>query len=295
VTERKRTERTLRESEDRFRTLADNMAQLAWMADESGWIFWYNRRWFNYTGTTLEEMQGGGWQKVHHPDHLNRVVEKFRRSIATGEVWEDTFPLRGKDGHFRWFLSRAIPIRDKAGRVLRWFGTNTDVTEQREAEESLKEADRRKDEFLAMLAHELRNPLAPIRNAVQVMGAVGPQQQDLHWARAVVDRQVQHLGRLVDDLLDVSRISRGKIKLQKEPVELSEVVARAVETTLPFIENKRHELSVVMPTDPVRLEGDPVRLAQVLGNLLNNAAKYTDEGGRIELLGRHEGDHVVLR
>ena len=127
----RRAEAGLREREDRFRTLADNIPQLAWMADGKGWIFWYNRRWYDYTGTTLEEMQGWGWKSVHHPDHLERVVEKVSRHFETGEVWEDTFPLRGKDGRFRWFLSRAIPIRDDAGRVARWFGTNTDVTEQR--------------------------------------------------------------------------------------------------------------------------------------------------------------------
>jgi PAS domain S-box-containing protein len=126
-----RAEAALRESEERFRTLADNIAQLAWMADAQGCIFWYNRRWFEYTGTTLEQMQGWGWTRVHHPDHVERVVARIRRSWETGELWEDTFPLRGKDGQYRWFLSRALPIRDEAGRIVRWFGTNTDITELR--------------------------------------------------------------------------------------------------------------------------------------------------------------------
>lgn len=142
VTERKRTEQALAESEQRFRELADNMSQFAWMADESGNIFWYNKRWFDYTGTTLKEMQGWGWEKVHHPDHVQRVVKKISRCFNTGEIWEDTFPLRGRDGRHRWFLSRAVPIRDESGRVLRWFGTNTDVTAQRNAEESLRERER---------------------------------------------------------------------------------------------------------------------------------------------------------
>lgn len=130
----------LRESEERFRTLADNMAQLAWMADKTGWIFWYNKRWFDYTGTVLEEMAGWGWQKVHHPDHLDRVVASIQHSWETGEPWEDVFPLRGRDGTYRWFLSRALPIRDAQGAVVRWFGTNTDVTEQRQAREALQQA-----------------------------------------------------------------------------------------------------------------------------------------------------------
>jgi PAS domain S-box-containing protein len=145
VTERKRAEavlaandKALRESELRFRELADNISQFAWTADASGWIYWYNKRWHDYTGTTLEDMQGWGWQKVHHPEHVDRVVEHIRRCFETGTPWEDTFPLRGKDGTYRWFLSRALPIRNEAGDVVRWFGTNTDVTEQIEAEDALR-------------------------------------------------------------------------------------------------------------------------------------------------------------
>jgi PAS domain S-box-containing protein len=130
-------EMALRESEERFRSLADNIAQLAWMADASGWTFWYNQRWYEYTGTTLDEMEGWGWQTVPHPDHIQRVVGKIRHCFETGETWEDTFPLRGRDGSYRWFLSRAVPMRDVQGKILRWFGTNTDVTEQRAAENAL--------------------------------------------------------------------------------------------------------------------------------------------------------------
>ena len=145
VTERKRAEavlaandKALRESELRFRELADNISQFAWTADASGWIYWYNKRWHDYTGTTLEDMQGWDWQKVHHPEHVDRVVERIRRCFETGTPWEDTFPLRGKDGTYRWFLSRALPIRNEAGDVVHWFGTNTDVTEQIEAEDALR-------------------------------------------------------------------------------------------------------------------------------------------------------------
>ncbi|MGG6237020.1 PAS domain-containing protein [Nodosilinea sp. AN01ver1] len=133
----------LRESEERFRHLADNISQLAWMADASGSIFWYNQRWFDFTGTTLEQMQGWGWRQVHHPNHVDRVVEKVSRCFATGDVWEDTFPLRGKDGQYRWFLSRATPLRDEQGRVLRWVGTNTDITELRRTEKALEQTTKR--------------------------------------------------------------------------------------------------------------------------------------------------------
>lgn len=130
-----------RPHEDMFATLADNISQLAWMADSNGSIFWYNKRWFDYTGTTLRRMQGWGWTKVHHPDHVERVVDRIRRSFESGEPWEDTFPLRAANGQFRWFLSRAMPIRDEAGQIVRWFGTHTDISDQRQIEERLRESE----------------------------------------------------------------------------------------------------------------------------------------------------------
>ncbi|HZH25932.1 MAG TPA: PAS domain S-box protein [Azospirillaceae bacterium] len=143
VTERHRAEEALRDSEAQFRILADSIPQLAWMADGKGEIYWYNRRWYEFTGTTPEQALGSGWRSVHHPDHLERVTAHYRRSIEAGEPWEDTFPLRGHDGRHRWFLSRALPIRNKHGRVVRWLGTNTDITDQRAAEARILEAERR--------------------------------------------------------------------------------------------------------------------------------------------------------
>ncbi|MBD2356337.1 PAS domain S-box protein [Tolypothrix sp. FACHB-123] len=139
VTHLTQAKQELAASEARFRTLADNISQFAWMADANGAIFWYNQRWYDYTGTTLAEMTGWGWQKVHHPEHVERVVQKFRQAMETGEIWEDTFPLRGKDGQYRWFLSRAIPVYNEQGQVLQWFGTNTDITDLRQTEIALQE------------------------------------------------------------------------------------------------------------------------------------------------------------
>jgi PAS domain S-box-containing protein len=138
ITERKRAEKALRESEARFRELANNISQFAWTADASGWIYWYNQRWHDYTGTTPEDMAGWGWRKVHHPEHVERVVGRIKECFETGTPWEDTFPLRAADGGYNWFLSRALPIRNEAGDVIRWFGTNTDVTKQIEAENALR-------------------------------------------------------------------------------------------------------------------------------------------------------------
>ena len=294
MTEQREYEDRLRQAEEQFRTLADNMSQFAWMANEQGWIFWYNRRWYDYTGTTLEEMQGHGWQSVHHPDHVDRVVKRLQHSWDTGELWEDTFPLRGRDGHYRWFLSRAVPIRNEEGRILRWFGTNTDITEERELQQALLDADRRKDEFLATLAHELRNPLAPIRNGLELMRLAVGDDDAVEHARNMMDRQLGQMVRLVDDLMDVSRISRGKLELKRERVPLAAVVSSAVETSRPLIDQMGHELTVALPTDPIVVEADLTRLAQVFLNLLNNAAKYSERGGHIWLTAEPEGSDVVV-
>ena len=160
---------------------------------------------------------------------------------------------------------------------------------------TLKEADSRKDEFLAMLAHELRNPLAPIRNAVQIFRGKAPATPELRWATEVIERQVHQMTRLVDDLLDVSRITRGKIELRKERVELAAVIDSAVEASRPLIEKRGHELTVEVPPQPIHVAADPTRLAQVLSNLLNNAAKYTDQGGRIWLTAARQGDDALIR
>jgi PAS domain S-box-containing protein len=290
-----RSEEALRESERRFQMLADNMSQLAWICDRLGNVTWYNRRWLDYTGLAFEDMKGWHWSKVQHPDHLERVVARVKRSGDTGEAWEDTFPLCGKDGTYRWFLSRAVPIRDDSGEIIAWFGTNTDVDDQVRAEEALRDADRRKDEYMAMLAHELRNPLAAISNAVQVLRQPNGDAESLRSASAVLERQVRHMVRQVDDLLDVSRLSQGRIDLRREPVELGAVMRHAVEATRLLRESMRHELVLTLPTEPVHVHGDPIRLAQVMGNILSNAYKFTDMGGQVLLTVEREGAQVVIR
>ena len=169
-----------------------------------------------------------------------------------------------------------------------------DLIERKHAEQALRDADRKKDEFLATLAHELRNPLAPIRNAVKILKAKGPPTSELQWASDVIDRQVELMARLLEDLLDVSRVSRNNLELRTERVNLATVVQAAVETSRPFIDAGGHELIVTLPPAPIRLDADPVRLAQVFGNLLNNAAKYTEEGGRIELIAQRQGSDVFV-
>jgi len=187
-------------------------------------------------------------------------------------------------------LKRANTNLEETNRVLQ-----SEVTERARAESALKEADRHKDEFLAVLAHELRNPLAPIRNAVEIMRRSALPDPQLNWSRDVIERQVKHLTRLVDDLLDVSRITRGNINLSREPVAVTTIVARAIETIQPLIAEQRHDLAVEVVDEGMEVEGDLTRLTQVLGNLLNNAAKYTDPGGRITVVARRKGTDVEIR
>jgi CheY-like chemotaxis protein/nitrogen-specific signal transduction histidine kinase len=173
-------------------------------------------------------------------------------------------------------------------------GIIRDITERKHMEQALKEADERKDQFLAMLAHELRNPLAPISNAVQIMRAEGPNGPNFEWSIEVIGDQVKHMTRMVDDLLDVSRITRGKVNLQKEIIELAELVELAIEASRPLIEQFDHKLKVTLPREQVLADVDPARLAQVLSNLLNNAAKYTDRGGEISLKAEQAGNEIVI-
>src|SRR5262249_36334182 len=190
---------------------------------------------------------------------------------------------------------RAVPVRDASGRIVRWFGTFTDIDDQKQAEAALQEADRRKEEFLATLAHELRNPLAPLQSCLDLMGRPAASEVDFERERAVMERQVRHLTRLVDDLLDISRISRGRIELRTEVVDLAAIVAHAVEVIRPRLEVHGQGLQVTLPDEAIRLEADPTRLEQVLTNLLANAIKYTDDGGQIGITAERVGDEMAIR
>jgi PAS domain S-box-containing protein len=293
ITARKRIDEALRESEERFRTLADNMTQLSWTCDRLGMATWYNRRWYEYTGTTWQTMQGDGWKSVQHPDHLERVVAGLERSLGQQSPWEDTFPLRGADASYRWFLSRAVPIRDEYGQVLRWFGTNTDITAQRDAEEALRDANRQKDIFLAMLGHELRNPLAAIRSATLLLqGRVDG--DTLGRTREILERQGRHMSSLIDGLLDMSRIGQGRIHLERGPVDLA-AVCRATAADIQVRSADRALRYVVdVPDNHLYVDGDRTRLTQVVDNLLSNAVQHTPDGGTIVLELRRADNDAVL-
>jgi PAS domain S-box-containing protein len=562
ASQKRRVEVALRENEEQLQMLANTIPQMAWMAHPDGQIFWYNRRWYDYTGTRFEDMKGWGWERVHDPNVLPKVLERWKSSIETGEPFDMAFPLRGRDGVFRQFLTRVAPLKDDEGHVVRWFGSNTDISEAKRYEDellearsrlestlaageigtwefdlvnnvvradrnlarmfgvspedavsgpleaytkvihpedrdrvaallqraiengdnfeseyrivgrdqstrwvvargrvdrddtgkplrlpgvvvditqrktaedqlrasegqrmlaldsaelgawsidsgtntlstderfqiifsgeigpidferafalihsddrdrvrqavsaamqpedpasyaeeyqvvhptggvvrwvlgkgranfvgegeqrrlvsfdgtvaditdrkkmendlrrlaaNLSEADHRKDEFLATLAHELRNPLAPIRNGLQVMKLVTDDREALEETRSMMQRQVTQLVRLVDDLMDVSRINSGKLELRKNRLDLATVVRSAVETSRPLIAQMCHRLTIQLPDEPILIDADATRLPQVFLNLLNNAAKYSDAGGHIALDAEVAGSEVVV-
>ena len=228
------------------------------------------------------------------PADLVEDVHKILGKIRRGEkVDHYETKRRAKNGKIVDVSLTVSPIRDGTGRIVGASKIGRDITQQKLIEAERLEADRRKDEFLAMLAHELRNPLASISNAVQLFGKLETE-ADLEWAKEIVHRQIKHLSRLIDDLLDVSRITRGKISLRNEVVNLSPVVSSAVEVVRPLIEERKHELVVSLAPGTLRVQGDPLRLEQILVNLLTNAAKYTDAGGRITLSATHEQDSIVI-
>lgn len=408
VTDRVHAEQALRESEERLRMLANTIPQMAWIANADGWIHWFNDRWYHYTGTTLEQVQGWGWQCVHDPDMLPEVKRRWEATITKFEPFEMVVPLRGADGRFRNFYTLISPLRDANGKVVSWFGTNTDITQLEEAEQALRDSEermreglvaarmavwdwnlvsgevkfaansaeafgiswanqeegwntiypddrpslqeavekalaetghyeltvrmidpadkelrwvdirgrvlhdahgmatsvrgvlldvtdrkraeealrdehKRKDEFLAMLAHELRNPLSPISAAAQILPMISKDEKRLLNTANIISRQIGHITKIIDDLLDVSRVNRELVTIELNPVDMRAVVREAVDQVTSLIDAGHHRLTLQIPPEPARVSGDRTRLTQVVTNLLSNAAKYTPPGGDILL------------
>ncbi|WEF31421.1 hybrid sensor histidine kinase/response regulator [Pseudoduganella chitinolytica] len=293
VTEAVHATRALRESEQRLRQLANTIPQLAWIAAPDGDIHWFNDRWFAFTGATTTQALRGGWRDWFHPDDLPRLMAQWNRSLVSGAAYEVTARMRAADGAYRSFLIVAAPLRDAGGVIVQWFGTNTDVTPIELAQQELKEANRRKDEFLAMLAHELRNPLAPISTAAELLRRGVLDDARVRQTSAVIARQVEHMTKLVDDLLDVSRVTRGLVALREETLDFNAIAAEAVEQAGALVEARQHRLTVSLPDEAPHVLGDRTRLIQVLSNILNNAARYTPSGGRIALTVARQGREVV--
>jgi PAS domain S-box-containing protein len=259
-----------------------------------GIITSWNRGAARLFGYSAEEAIGRPVTMLMPPDRVNEepaILERIRRG-ETIDHYETV--RRRKDGTLLDISLTVSPVFDGHGRIVGASKIARDITERKRTERALRDADRKKDEFLATLAHELRNPLAPIMNAVELLNHIGATSPDAVRARGTIQRQISHLTRLVEDLLNISRISSGKLDLRRQPVELASVINAAVETCQPVVERFKHELTVTLPPQPVWIDGDPVRLAQVIGNLCNNACKYTPPNGRVSISAHREGSDAVV-
>jgi PAS domain S-box-containing protein len=423
ITQRKRVEDSLRESEERFRAMSDHLPLIVWVHDAQGRQEFVNQTFCEYFGVTREEMRADRWRLLTHPEDESGYAAEFLRCVREQRDFHATVRVRAADGNWHWLESWGRPrfgsngqflghvgtslditerrqieqrlaelfqrlnklmdntplgvvewdanfsvtrwsgqaermfgwsademvgrgieatelffeadkakveaavrdlldpekafvtfrnrnntkfgdviscewynsvLRDETGRMVAVLSLVLDVTERERALEALREGDRRKDEFLAVLAHELRNPLAPIRNGLELLRLTNDNSTAAEQARAMMERQVEHMVRLIDDLLDVSRIARGKLEVRKQPVDVAEAVLSALESSRPLLAGARHEVRIDLPREPLMVEGDLVRLAQVFVNLLNNAARYTPPGGNVAVSARKEGDEVVV-
>jgi len=293
ITARKRVENELRASEQRFRTLANTVPVLIWQNDEEGRNVFVNQYYLDFTGKAIDDVMGMGWHDLVHPDDAPAYIADYMDAVRHRRAWRNLDRVRRLDGQWRWFDNYAQPLFAPDGSYAGHVGASLDITDAVLAEQALKDTDRRKDEFLAVLAHELRNPLAPISNAVHLLRHPDGRRRADRLVE-MLGRQVRQMIKLVDDLLEISRITRDKIELHRQPVLLADVVHGAVETSRPLIDQHHHQLDVRLPDEPLTLNADSVRLTQVLANLLNNAAKYTDQGGRIGLDARRDGLEVEI-
>jgi PAS domain S-box-containing protein len=306
ITERKRAEELLRKSEEQRRLALDAGELGAWNIDPNTKLLESDERFRLIFSGKTEPIDYESAFGMIHPEDLERV----REAVAAATQLNDPLPYAEEyrvvhpNGRVRWVFGKGRANFATEGivkKLLSFDGTVADITDRKQMEVQLRkvaadmsEADHRKDEFLAMLAHELRNPLAPIRNALQIVQMAAGDEKAVYSAAEMIERQVHHMVRLVDDLLDVSRITRGKIDLRLERVDLGAVIRQAIDTSRPAIENARHKLTMTLPMQTIWLNADPIRLAQVFGNLLNNACKYSEPEGRITLTAEVQEHEVAI-
>ncbi len=278
----KLAEQTLRDSAQYFRAMADSAPAMLWTSEPDGSASFLSRGWYEFTGRTPADSLGRGWRDVVHPDDWEAGWPQLVATIQAMQPFSVDCRFRTADGSWKWVNCAGQPRVDAAGQFAGYIGSVVDIHARKQHEQALQEADRRKDEFLAALAHELRNPLAPIRNGLELLRDVHTDATSTR-LHAMLDRQVSHMVRLVDDLLELSRISRGEIRLEFETTSIAQIVDAACETAQPHMTNGAHTLNVHLPAEDMRVHADPVRMAQAIANILNNAAKYSDRGGDITL------------
>lgn len=271
--------------DEEFRLMADLMPQLAWMVDKDGKSVWYNKRWYDYTGLTIDDVNQKGREIVLHPEHIDRVITRFKKHLAEGQDWEDTFPLRSSTGEYRWFLSRAQPIRDEQGKIYRWFGTHTDITKQRELEHSLREtmeraevANSAKSDFLANMSHEIRTPMNVVIGLANILARSSPLSPKQRQFIGTLQTSANALLGLINDLLDFAKIESNSLEFEKIPFDMSTLLKEVRDGMNVRAQEKNLDLRLTLDGDEGELMGDPTRIRQIITNLCGNAIKFTQNG-----------------
>ena len=293
VTERREAQAKLRRSEERFRGISNTIPVIAWIADEEGRVQWFNDEFYRFTGAPRGENDGYEWMGHMAEEEAERFLANYLHAVRTGNTLKDTMQVRRHDGVTRSFLVQAERVRDEASGKALWYGANTDITEQAEMQAKLQAGDAAKDEFLAMLGHELRNPLAAITYGVKLLNKMDGQDKTAT-IREIVATQTRHMSRLVDDLLDVSRIMRGKVSVKREPMDLRDAVNDALGTVAPEIDAGGFDVQLELGDEPTWITGDRERLTQVATNLLNNALRYSEDEKALQVILTQSDDAAVL-
>jgi PAS domain S-box-containing protein len=308
VTDQHRAAETLRASELQLRQMADTMAHMIWVTRPDGFHEWYNQRWYEFTGVPEGSTDGEAWNGMFHPDDQARAWARWRHSLDTGEHYEIEYRLRHHSGQYRWVLGRAMPVRNQRGEIERWFGTCTDIhamrqlTDEREhllqseqaARVESERASRMKDEFLATLSHEIRTPLNAILGWATILRSGKFSPDSAAQGLETIERNARVQTQMIDDLLDMSRIISGKLRLDVQRIDLADVIRAAAETVTPAAGARDIRLQLVLDPMAGPVSGDPNRLQQVLWNLLSNAIKFTPKGGRVQVLLERINSHLEV-
>ncbi len=289
INDQRVAENNLRLKEQKFRNLADNISQHAWMSDRNGMTLWFNKRWYDYTGTVYEDVKGMGWAKLVHPDHLQRILTNYKASIKVGKTWDDSFPIKNDKGEFRWFLSRAQPIKDESGKIISWFGTNTDITKIKDLQKELQESHLQVEEalqlqktFIQNISHEVRTPMNSILGFSELLSKTFSSGVEAEYLDSIRYNGRQLLN-LIDDIIDFSRLDSRELNLSKEMIPLEKIfkyLANQYEAlTLHFKKNDIVlKINIREEDEGESIYADEYRIQQVLNNLLSNAVKYTVQG-----------------
>ena len=287
ITEREQSKKALEQSQQELQLITEVIPQQIWTALPDGTVDYISRRWQKYTGINLEQLQDRGWEIIIHPDDLERVSQNWHQAIKTGNNYNLEARLRSKNGAYRWFLNRARPLRDFQGEIIKWYGTNTDISRIKELEATLREqtedliqANQLKDDFLAIVSHELRTPLNPILGWAQLLAAGRLDAEKATTGIGIIERNAKLQAQIIDDLLDVSRILRDKIELKVAPLNLESVIRLALSTVQLAAEAKSIQIETIFEPN-VKVIGDARRLQQIVWNLVSNAIKFTPDNGRV--------------